>query len=164
MSETQFHQLLVDNLDYIRPYSVFYTRDEENAKDLLQETLCKALSNREKYRNGINIRGWLLTIMRNIFFNAHRRRRIEHRIFNSGTREISWTTLPTAQTPPASMHAETREIEAAVHALPDHLRIPFHLRFEGYKYQEIAAIINTAEGTIKSRIHMARKTLMKKVG
>lgn len=164
LTTEQFHDLLIENLDYIRPYSVFFTRDEENAKDLLQETLCKALANREKYRNGVNIKGWLLTIMRNIFFNSYRRKRLEYRIFHQGVREISWSTQPSSQSPPAYTQAETREIHAAIHSLPDHLRTPFHLQYEGYKYQEIAAIVNTPEGTIKSRIHLARKTLMKKVG
>lgn len=165
MTTKEFNQLLMDNIEYIRPYSVFYTRDEENAKDLLQETICKALLNQDKYRNGKNIKGWLLTIMRNIFFNNYRRKRIEHRIFHQGgSRDISWHAQAGASAQPASHGAETREILSAVHTLPENLRIPFYLQYEGYKYQEIAAIVNTAEGTIKSRIHLARKTLMKKVG
>ena len=165
MSPIEFNQLLTNNIEYIRPYSVFYTHDEESARDLLQDTFCRALANQGKYRTDTNIKGWLLTIMRNIHFNNYRRRKLEKRIFRSNLQEFPHmrdidSTLSLA----AGSTLEAKEILAAVHTLPDNLRIPFSLRFQGYKYQEIAHIVDIAEGTIKSRIHLARKLLMKKVG
>jgi len=158
----EFNQLLTNNLEYIRPYSVFYTRDEESARDLLQDTFCRALANQGKYRNDTNIKGWLLTIMRNIHFNNYRRKRLEKKIFRGNLQEFPIRDLDHSLAADSSL--EAKEILAAVHRLPYNLRIPFYLQFEGYKYQEIAQIVDIAEGTIKSRIHLARKLLMKKVG
>jgi RNA polymerase sigma-70 factor (ECF subfamily) len=162
MSPIEFNQLLTNNLEYIRPYSVFYTRDEESARDLLQDTFCRALANQGKYRNDTNIKGWLLTIMRNIHFNNYRRKRLEKKIFRGNMQEYAIRDLDHGLAVDSSL--EAKEILAAVHNLPYNLRIPFYLQFEGYKYQEIAQIVDIAEGTIKSRIHLARKLLMKKVG
>jgi RNA polymerase sigma factor (sigma-70 family) len=162
MSTPEFNQLLINNIEYIKPFSVFYTRNEESAKDLLQETLCRALANQNKYRNDTNLRGWLLTIMRNIFINNYRREKKGKRIFKSDFHEFSENRVG-----PGTFHPDLslreKEMLAVVRTLPDKVRIPFCLQYEGYKYHEIADIFDIAEGTVKSRIHMARKLLIKKI-
>ncbi|HQR02399.1 MAG TPA: sigma factor, partial [Ferruginibacter sp.] len=72
MSTIEFNQALVSNSDYLRPFAMTLTRDAESAKDLVQETLFRALANKEKYLDGTNIKAWLYTIMRNIFINNYR--------------------------------------------------------------------------------------------
>ena len=52
-----------------------------------------------------------------------------------------------------------KDIQASIHQLPAIFRNPFMLYFEGYKYHEIADLLNEPLGTIKSRIHFARKLL-----
>ena len=74
MSTLEFNQLLVSNAEFLKPFAVTLTRDSETAKDLFQETLYRAISNRDKYNVGTNIKAWLYTIMRNIFINNYRRR------------------------------------------------------------------------------------------
>jgi RNA polymerase sigma-70 factor (ECF subfamily) len=162
MSTSEFNQLLINNIEYIKTYSVFYTRNEESAKDLLQETLFRALANQEKYRNDTNLRGWLLTIMRNIFINNYRREKKEKRIFNSSFFEFSENRAG-AGTVHGDVNLGEKEILAVVRRLPNKIRIPFCLQCEGYKYHEIAEIFDIAEGTVKSRIHLARKLLIKKI-
>src|SRR5436190_3852984 len=83
MSTLEFDQVLINNTDYLRPFAMTLTRDAESAKDLLQETLYKALANKEKYSTGTNIKAWLYTIMRNIFINNYRRRSKQNTIFIS---------------------------------------------------------------------------------
>ena len=56
-----------------------------------------------------------------------------------------------------------KEIQAAVHELPDIFQSPFVLYFEGFKYHEIAHVLNEPLGTIKSRIHFARKLLKEQI-
>ena len=48
------------------------TTDKEQARDLLQDTTLKALDNEEKYVDNVNFKGWIFTIMRNIFINNYR--------------------------------------------------------------------------------------------
>ena len=56
-----------------------------------------------------------------------------------------------------------KEIQAAIEGLPETFKVPFRLYFEGYKYQEIAEYLQEPLGTIKSRIHFARKLLKSQI-
>src|SRR5215470_18829859 len=83
MASVDFNNLLVNNADFLRPFAINLTKDTETAKDLFQETLYKALANKEKYSVGTNIKAWLFTIMRNIFINNYRRKAKQKTIFDS---------------------------------------------------------------------------------
>jgi len=159
MSTIEFNQSLVSNSDYLRPFAMTLTRDAESAKDLVQETLFRALANKEKYLDGTNIKAWLYTIMRNIFINNYRRTAKQNTIFDHTPNDFllnynQFTTANAAETTLA-----VKNIYQAVHALPEIFKVPFQLYFEGYKYHEIAQVLNEPLGTIKSRIHFARKLL-----
>ena len=73
MSTAEFTLFLSENSDFLRPFAINLTKDHESAKDLYQETLFTALSNKDKYNVGTNIKAWLYTIMRNIFINDYRK-------------------------------------------------------------------------------------------
>jgi len=81
MSIQEFDFLLVQNSGFLKPIAISLTRDTDNANNLVQETLFRALSNRDKYQAGTNIRGWLSTIMRNTFINDYRRKSLSKKIF-----------------------------------------------------------------------------------
>src|SRR5215213_2993609 len=83
MSSLEFNQLLVNNAEFLKPFAITLTRDNEAAQDLFQETLFRALANKEKYNVGTNIKAWLYTIMRNVFINDYRRRARQNTIFDS---------------------------------------------------------------------------------
>ena len=83
MSAKEFESLLVENVDFLKPFAFTLTRDIETAKDLTQETLYRALANREKYHVGTNVKGWMYTIMRNIFINNYRRKARQNVIFDN---------------------------------------------------------------------------------
>ena len=87
MSTIEFDQSLIRNADYLKPFAITLTRDSETAKDLLQETMYRALANREKYNSGTNIKAWMYTIMRNIFINNYRRRSKQNTIFDASPNE-----------------------------------------------------------------------------
>jgi RNA polymerase sigma-70 factor (ECF subfamily) len=131
----------------------------ESAKDLIQETLYRALANREKYNAGTNIKAWMYTIMRNIFINNYRRSAKQNTIFDSTPNDflLDYNQVTTANA--AESNLSLKEINEAVYQLPEIFKTPFQLYFEGYKYHEIARILAEPLGTIKSRIHFARKLL-----
>jgi DNA-directed RNA polymerase specialized sigma24 family protein len=56
MSTVEFNQMLVNNAEFLKPFAITLTRDSEAAKDLFQETLFRALSNKDKYSVGTNIK------------------------------------------------------------------------------------------------------------
>lgn len=163
MSTIEFNQLLIRHSDMLKPQAFTFTRDPEDAKDLLHETLYRALTNKEKYHEGTNIQAWLYTIMRNTFINAYRRKSRERKIFQSNARELPLEYGIAVSGNGAEGRMEAKEILAAIHDLPDIFRVPFSLYFEGYQYQEIADQLDIALGTIKSRIHFARKLLKEKI-
>ena len=73
MTITDFNTVVVGHGEFLRPYAISLTHNPEDAQDLYQETMMRALMNREKYQFGTNLKAWLYTIMRNIFINNYRR-------------------------------------------------------------------------------------------
>ncbi|MBC7588470.1 MAG: RNA polymerase sigma factor [Chitinophagaceae bacterium] len=159
MSTIDFNQLLLKNTEFLKPFAFTLTRDNEQAKDLLQETLYKALANKDKYNVGTNVKAWLYTIMRNIFINNYRRRVKQNVIFDSTPNDFLIDFNQGAIANEAIEVLNIKEVQEAIYKLPNIFKKPFLLYFEGYKYHEIAEIIKEPLGTIKSRIHFARKLL-----
>jgi len=161
MSIIELTTLMVDQSKSLQPFAVSLTKDKETAKDLCQETMFRALSNIEKYQMGTNLKSWLYTIMRNIFINDYRKAKRQPTAYademmaannmKHATNNLAWSII------------ETKEIEQAVYLLPAIFRSAFILYVQGYKYHEIAEILNEPLGTIKSRIHFARKTLKEQI-
>lgn len=159
MSTTEFNQMLVSNADFLKPFAINLTRDTEAANDLYQETLYKALANQEKYNVGTNIKAWLFTIMRNIFINNYRRKAKQKTIFDNSSNDFLLNQKQATVGNAAEGSLRMKEIQEAIQQLPEIFKTPFLLYFDGYKYNEIAEALNEPLGTIKSRIHFARKLL-----
>lgn len=163
MSTHEFSQMLVSNSEFLRPFAINLTRDSEAANDLYQETLYKALANHEKYNAGTNIRAWLFTIMRNIFINDYRRKAKQRTIFDNTPNDFLLNQKQVTVSNSAESDMKVKEIQEAIRQLPEIFKTPFELYFEGYKYNEIAEALNEPLGTIKSRIHFARKLLKEQI-
>lgn len=163
MSTIEFNKLLLNNTEFLKPFAITLTRDNEVAKDLLQETVYRALANQEKYNVGTNIKAWLYTIMRNIFINNYRRKSKQQTLFdntpNNFLLNYNQVTIPNS----AESVLGLKEIQTALQQIPQIFRNPFMLYFEGYKYHEIATMLKEPLGTIKSRIHFARKLLKEQI-
>ncbi len=163
MSTPEFSQMLVSNAEFFFFFSINLTRDTEAANDLYQETLYKALANHEKYNNGTNIRAWLFTIMRNIFINDYRRKQKQKTIFDNSANDFLLNQKQVTVSNAAESGIRIKEIQEAIRQLPEIFKTPFLLYFDGYKYNEIAEALNEPLGTIKSRIHFARKLLKEQI-
>ncbi len=163
MSTVEFNEILLGNADFLKPFAINLTRDNEAANDLYQETLYKALANHDKYSTGTNIKAWLFTIMRNIFINDYRRKAKQRTIFDSTPNDYLINLKQTAVSNGAESDMRIKEIKNAIQQLPEIFKTPFLLYFDGYKYHEIADVLNEPLGTIKSRIHFARKLLKEQI-
>jgi RNA polymerase sigma factor (sigma-70 family) len=163
MSTLEFNQLLVSNAEFLKPFANTLTKDSEAAKDLFQETLYRALANKDKYNVGTNIKAWLYTIMRNIFINNYRRKVKQNTIFDTTPNEFLLNHNQAVIPNTAEGNLRIKDIQLAIHNLPEIFRNPFLLYFDGFKYHEIADMLSEPLGTIKSRIHFARKLLKSQI-
>lgn len=159
MVALDFSEILLRNTEFLKPFAITLTRDQEQAKDLIQETLYRALANKEKYNVGTNIKAWLYTIMRNIFINNYRRLSKQQVISDSSANEFYINSNQAVVANDAIAIMNMKEVQTAIYQLPDIFKKPFLLYFDGYKYHEIANMLQEPLGTIKSRIHFARKLL-----
>ena len=135
------------------------TTDKEQARDLLQDTTLKALDNEEKYVDNVNFKGWIFTIMRNIFINNYRQTVRKATVIDQ-TEDLYHLNISqdSGLASPEGSYA-VKEITQALEGFSDDYRIPFNLYVAGYKYNEIAEKMGLPLGTVKSRIFFARKRL-----
>ncbi|MDE6742038.1 MAG: RNA polymerase sigma factor [Muribaculaceae bacterium] len=135
------------------------TSDKEAAEDLVQDTTLKVLDNEGKYVDNVNFKGWVLTIMRNIFINNYRRQ-VRNATIIDTTEDLYHLNISQEsglETPEGTF--ATKEISKAINEFSDDYKVPFSMYVAGYKYSEIAEHMNLPLGTVKSRIFFARKRL-----
>jgi len=159
MTDIDFTHLVARHNDYLQPFAQSLTQDPDDAKDLCQETLLRALLYQDKYQMGTNLKAWLYTIMRNTFINQYRRNKRQVRIQHPDGIEIAYEAAGLAARNQGFERLRMKEILRALEAIPPAFRLSFELYYTGYKYAEIAQLLEEPLGTIKSRIHFARKAL-----
>ncbi|MEM1325297.1 MAG: RNA polymerase sigma factor [Bacteroidota bacterium] len=135
------------------------TKNQEDAKDLYQETAFRAMTNRDKFRPGTNFKAWLFTIMKNIFINNYRKKVKANTIMDSTDNLYYINSGSSIINNDGESNIMMKELNKMIAALDDGIRIPFLMHYRGYKYQEIADHLELPLGTVKSRIFFARKEL-----
>lgn len=159
MESKEFQTKLMSLQTNLLNFAYMLTSNRDNAYDLLQDTTLKALANEDKYVDNTNFKGWVFTIMRNIFINNYRRVARCATIIDQ-TEDLYHLNMSQdsgIESPEGSYGA--REISAAINSFPDEYRIPFSMHVAGYKYNEIAEKMRLPLGTVKSRIFFARRKL-----
>jgi len=147
---------VVQLIPALRAFAWSLSHNAADADDLVQDTLIKAWTNRDKFEPGTNLRAWLFTILRNTYYTAVLRRRRE-------VRDESGEYAGTLKSPPTqdwsvAMHA----LQAALQKLPhEHREALILVGAAGLSYEEAAEICGCALGTIKSRVNRARARLLK---
>lgn len=163
MNTSHFQKRLLSIQENMMNFALTLTANREDAQDLMQETSLKVLDNREKFADNRNFKGWVLTVMRNIFINNY------HRVVRTQTvvdNNIDLYNLDVANdsmfdTPDGS--CQLKEITEAIDGLNDELKAPFSMYVSGYHYHEIADALDIPLGTVKSRIFFARQELKTKL-
>ena len=156
---TNFQERLTALQSNMLNFAYMLTSNRDDAYDLLQDTMLKVLDNQEKYVDNTNFKGWVFTIMRNIFINNYRRASRAATVVDQteGLYHLNISQDSGFATPEGSY--SVNEIQLAINEFADEYRIPFSMHVAGYKYNEIAEKMNLPLGTIKSRIFFARKKL-----
>jgi RNA polymerase sigma-70 factor (ECF subfamily) len=154
-----FEGKLIDLQNNMMNFALTLTTNRDEAKDLLQETTLRALDNKEKYYENVNFKGWVFTIMHNIFVNNYRRIVRSQTIIDQ-TDNLYYINTPQDSGFDTPEGAYTiSEINKAINSFTDEYKIPFSMHVSGFKYEEIAQKLSLPIGTVKSRIFFARKRL-----
>lgn len=159
MATAKFQENLMNLQSNLLNFAYMLTSNRDDAYDLLQDTTLKALDNEEKFAENSNFKGWVFTIMRNIFINNYRRSARAATVVDTTDNlyHLNLSQDSGLEAPECSLSAG--EITAAINSFSDEYRIPFSMHVQGYKYNEIAEKMNLPLGTVKSRIFFARKKL-----
>ena len=155
----QFKQRLLNLQGNLYNFASQLTSNREAAQDLVQDTTLKVLDNEAKYVDNVNFKGWVFTIMRNIFINNYRRQVRSSTVIDT-TEDLYYLNLSQESglsTPEGSFAA--KEISVAINCFSKEYKVPFTMYIAGYKYTEIAEKMGLPLGTVKSRIFFARKRL-----
>ncbi len=163
MSTVEFHQRFEQMTSVLQAFAYNLTKNSEDAKDLLQETAFRAITNRDKFRPGTNFKAWLFTIMKNIFINNYRKKVKANTIIDATDNLYYLNSGDNAVANRAESSILLKELTRMIEQLEDGIKIPFLMHYQGFKYQEIADYLDLPLGTIKSRIFFARKELKENI-
>lgn len=159
MKTATFTQNLVSVQPELLSFAFKLTSDYEDANDLLQDTTLRALDNEDKYEAETNFKGWMYTIMRNIFINNYRKA-VRDKTFIDKTGNMFYLNSRIALEADSTEGAyDMKEMHRIVKSLPKEYRIPFSMFVSGFKYREIADKLGLPIGTVKSRIFLMRQKL-----
>lgn len=164
MSQIEFYSRFDQLTVLLQAFAYNLTKNQEDAKDLFQETAYRALTNRDKFSPGTNFKAWSFTIMKNIFINNYRKKVKANTIMDSTDNMYYINSGSTSISNGAESSILMDELTAMIESLDDSIRIPFLMHYQGFKYQEIADELNLPLGTVKSRIFFARKELKEQIG
>lgn len=146
---------IVGQVEALRRYARVLTRDAETADDLVQATFVRAQERRASFRDGADVRVWLMAIMHNLFIDGRRSAQAAQ------AREQAWAeTRPTYVESSAELAARLAQLRAAFLALSSEQREALHLvAVEGFSVAEAAEVLGVPPGTVMSRVGRARAAL-----
>ncbi len=163
MNALQFQKNLINLQDNMMNFALMLTANKEDAQDLLQDTTLKVLDNQDKFVDNVNFKGWVMTVMRNIFINNYHKVVRTQSIIDQGADLYNLDVLNDSGFDSPDGSYQIQEITKAINSLNEDLKVPFSLHLSGYKYDEISNRLSIPLGTVKSRIFFARQELQKEL-
>lgn len=154
-----FQAQLLGLQDNMMCFAMQLTANREDAQDLLQDTTLKVLDNQDKFTDNTNFKGWVLTVMRNIFINNYHKVVRVQTMVDKGADLYNVDTINHSGFDSPEGTCDIKEINRAIEGLNEEMRVPFAMFVSGYKYNEIAEKLDIPMGTVKSRIFTARQEL-----
>lgn len=159
MTSIEFKKMVEREARPLRHYAYQLTRNVEDTNDLVQETMLKAFTYQDKFEDGTNLKGWLYTIMKNTFINNYRRMVKRNTFIDQTDNDFYLDSMAHSVKNEGERRFMMQDIERAIESLPMSLKKPFTMNHKGFKYHEIAEILNIPIGTVKTRIFVARRQL-----
>lgn len=161
MTTLEFSKLINNETSTLKNYALILTKNLEDANDLVQETLLKAFTYRNKFAYGTNLKGWLYIIMKNSFINNYRRLVKRNTVIDNSENSYLIESSNNTDVNKGETNFLRKDIDSAINMLPEDLRLTFSLNVDGFKYHEIAEMLDIPIGTVKTRIFVAKRKLRK---
>ena len=154
MNALQFQKKLLSMQENMMNFALMLTANRDDAQDLMQDTTLKVLDNQEKFVDNINFKGWVLTVMRNIFINNYHKIVRTQTVVDQGVDLYNLDVVNDSGFDSPDGAYQIQEITKAINGLNNELKVPFSMFLSGYK-------LDVPLGTVKSRIFFARQELQK---
>lgn len=161
MTNQEFSKKLQSNMFQILPFAKKLTKSEQDANDLVQDASIRAFEHRDKLKESSKFKSWFNTIMYNTFLNQFKKRSRRRRILNSTEASIPRFFNRSKDHNRGFEKLKYDDVFDLCQRVGDSSYEAFVLYYEGYSYKEIAAKLDIAIGTVKSRIHFARSKMKK---
>lgn len=159
MTTVEFTEQLNQFQTFLYNFALRLTKNQEKAKDLVQDTSLRAFHYKDKFQIGTNFKGWISTIMRNTFINQYRKEK-KRRHVSEPVESFAFALESKTITPnQGEVNLRMQELEEMFAAMSDLYSVPFLMYYRGYEYKEIAERLSLPIGTVKSRIHTARSKM-----
>lgn len=165
-----FEREAIPHMDALFNFALKMTSDSDEADDLVQETYLKAFRFFDKFEKGTNCKAWLFRIMKNTYINKYRKETKEPDKVDYEEVENFYENIKPSSTDSAHLEKDIfdnlldDELSEAINSLPDDFKTVVILcDIEGFTYEEIADFIDVPVGTVRSRLHRARKMLFTKL-
>jgi RNA polymerase sigma-70 factor (ECF subfamily) len=153
LMEASLREEMLEAVPELRAFAYSLTFSWDRADDLVQETVLRAWANKERFREGTNVRAWLFTILRNTFYSQYRK--LKYEVSDDGSFASRLTVPPDQQE-----HVQFQDFSRAFLELPSRQREALLLvAAQGLSYDEAAQVCGVATGTLKSRVSRARAKL-----
>jgi len=151
-------------------YALKIAANSDDASDLVQETYYKAYKSFHQFENGTNSKAWMFMILKNTFINNYRKLKREPVKVDYDEIEDVYESIKSDQINDNNLDLDfynnllDDELSEALSKLPSKMKDVFLLcDLEGYTYEEIAELVNVPIGTVRSRLHRARKILQEEL-
>jgi RNA polymerase sigma-70 factor, ECF subfamily len=168
--QKSFEEEMLPHMDSLYNYAMWLAKEHNAANDLIQDTYLKAYRFFYKYEKGTNARAWLFRIMRNSYINDYRKRTREPDNLEFDESQYAYLNIMHSSRDTTDIrdllyrNLLDDDISAALAELPEYFRTAIVLRdIEGLPYEELAEFFNIPIGTVRSRLHRARKALGEKL-
>ena len=163
MSDKDFAKDIMGLKPQLVSYAYTLTKCTDTSQDLFQEMSFKALKYAHRFKRGTNLKAWLFTILRNTFINNYRRTK-KHAVLVKSDDAIGLMDLSKEKVyNTAEGDIRMKELKELINSLRPELMTPFVKITSGYSYQEVADQLDIPIGTVKSRVHVARKKLQQAI-
>ncbi|HEX2984318.1 MAG TPA: sigma-70 family RNA polymerase sigma factor [Ignavibacteriales bacterium] len=166
----EFEKEALPHMDALYNFALRLTGDSDDANDLVQETYLKAFRFFDKYERGTNSKAWLFRILKNSYINDYRKQskepsKVDYDDIENFYENIKSSDVKSSHiTQDAFSNLMGDEISKAIADLPEDFRTVILLSdIEGFTYEEIADFVDVPIGTVRSRLHRARKMLYAKL-
>lgn len=162
-----YEDTVLPHIAFLRARALGMTRHKEEAEDLVQETLLKALRYFHQYQAGTNPRAWLARILKNTFISSWRSRGGSDQRVMTTLEDAPDLTAPDTPSDPVNpfqalrLREQDAAVETVFQGVPERYRDTLRLHFAGFSYKEIAASLGVPLGTVMSRLHRARRHAMR---